>query len=232
MKNDDLPHIDKLELGLNKLFSNFQYLDFSLPILAGKLHPDIHNDFLRLAYECRETLNHPDLGFLKHHHNVGANAGQTAIPITKILDSNLHAYMIGLATYFMHQRTDKSYSELWSGAAIQMAAVPYNKESSWWFNLADSSSENLPHVHPCTFTTVVYVKNCHVAPTVFYDSERNETYEHWGKDGEVVILPGWVFHGVGKFSSDETRITAACNINKYSEDSALWSFLTDFETIL
>lgn len=223
-----LKMIPRVEEDIFRLFGEYEFVD-GFPLLLGKLHKDVHQEFIEEARRLEKQIFHPQLGTLKYHLNVGQNLGQASIPKHRLNDGFALHYITALGAYFLHRLGYCSFQEGWSMGRLLMSNHPSHMESSWWLNWADKSSINERHNHPTSLTSVLYVENTHLAKTNFYMDGM--VYQHTPEDGQIVLFPGWLEHSVEPINEDGVRITAACNLNYYAPYTNYLENITQYETI-
>lgn len=222
--------VPKVEDELFRLFQDYKFVD-GFPILVGKLHPSVHQEFIDEARRLEQQIFHPELGKLKYHINVGQNLGQASIPKHRLQDGFALHYITALGAYFLDKFGYCSFQDGWSKGQLLMSSHPNNMESSWWLNWADKTSINERHNHPTSLTSVLYVENAHLASTFFYMDDENKVYEHKPEDGTIVLFPGWLEHSVSPIDADGVRITAACNLNFYAPHADYIGQVSQWEQI-
>jgi len=222
--------IPTVEGSIRQLFSEYEWID-GFPILKGKLHPVVHQEFIDEARRLEKQMFHPDLGKLKYHLNVGQNLGQASIPKHRLNDGFSLHYITALASHFLAEFGFCDFQDAWSKGQLLMSSHPQNQESSWWLNWSDKTSINERHNHPTSLTSVLYVENTQLASTFFYMDDESKVYEHKPEDGTIVLFPGWLEHSVSPIDSDGVRITAACNLNFYAAYSDYTGNISQWEKI-
>ena len=137
----------------------------------------------------------------------------------------------------LHEEDFKEFSNVVMDKAGNVLDFYHTKRdshyiSNMWGNIADPNHKHTVHIHPnCFLSGLLYVKtpeNC--SPTAFLDprpgskifepeyTERNEfnsgVFKHKATQGELIIWPHWLAHGVGQGSSQskDERIVIAFNI--------------------
>lgn len=218
-----------IESKITKLFEDYEFVA-PFPILLGKLHPTVHEEFIAETRRLEKQVFDPELGTLKYHLNVGQNLGQASIPKHRLGDGFSLHYITALAAYFMWKMGSvESFADAYSQGRLVMSTHPMNIESAWWINWADKTSINEKHQHPTSLTSVLYIENSHLAKTCFYMDDI--VYKHQPEDGEIVLFPGWLNHSVEPIQEDGVRVTAACNLNYYNYGAQYIDNVQDYQKI-
>ena len=199
-------------------------------ILRGKMHPEIHDEILDHVRECEKIQSSPLLAALFDHKNVGNNKYQQSFITSKLIDSAFYRYFLYIGTWYANQvRSGAQFSvnDQYGQRAIrpQYANKLTYDQASWWINWADKDSENKRHIHRNSITSVVYIENSHLAPTMLHFDDR-EDIEYNGADGEFLLFPGHQEHSVKKIEDEGIRVTAAFNMTVVPDDQ--WQVYEDF----
>lgn len=215
---------------IRDLFVDYKMHD-KFPIIKGKLHPDVYAEFIASKDKLEKQLFDHDLGILKYHLNVGNNLGQAAIPLEDLRAGYAYHYITALAAYFLDSIDMVPFAAARNGTTVIMSSHPMSADSNWWINWADKSSSNERHNHPCSLTSVLYLKNSKLAKTIFYHPD-GDIWEHEGEDGEIVLFPAWLEHSVSEIVDEGIRVTCACNLNVFQTSHLNHQLIHGYDEVL
>ena len=100
--------------------------------------------------------------------------------------------------------------------------------SNMWFNFNEKNCYNVVHSHPrSSISGVLWVKTIEEHPPLFfYDPNFNDKcglgvdsseYFYHPDDGDMILFPSYLMHGVNINETDTRRISIAFNLNAYYE---------------
>lgn len=199
MKNQFREHI-------TNLFKDFYFLEHTnLPVLVGKLHPQLMEEMDYFTHTCSLIKSKP-LYFLKNHCNVGMNKFQVTVPTHILEDSFIFAFLIHLGEYYINLTTSANLEDMSRRVRVRKNQNHFDAYD-FWINFIETDCVNDWHTHAGHLSGVIYAENGVNLPTLFED---NTSFN--GQRGDIIIFPSNLQHSVSHNNSTSTRITYAFNL--------------------
>ena len=125
---------------------------------------------------------------------------------------------------------DRILDQITSMTSNYFEGTPINQieVTNMWFNFNEKNCYNVVHSHPrSSVSGVLWVKTIEEHPPLFfYDPNFNDKcglgvdhcdYYYHPNDGDMILFPSYLMHGVNINETDTRRISIAFNITAYHD---------------
>jgi hypothetical protein len=190
------------------LFQEFKFTSDQNIIYKGKLPEKIIKEIKNFVEISRKTKD-DDLGYLKFHRqpvHQGATTYQICVSENLFNDSYIFPFLIYFGEYYTHLKTNLPLSKISRQVTVRKNTNHFDGYD-FWINYTYKGDVNTIHAHSGALSGIIFVKNEKNVPTLF---ENEETII--GEEGDIIIFPSQLKHGVKALKEEQERITIAFNL--------------------